>query len=98
MTIQPEYTDHKSPEVLCSAPCISKACDPQLCCSQREAAVAQMNGYSEKNGGLSPILQKAYKKDSVEIAVEPMWADDVVKKDSYKKTADVKPYVSSTQF
>ncbi|XP_054849801.1 zinc transporter 10 [Eublepharis macularius] len=105
VTIQPEYTDHKSPELLCSAPCISKACDPQLCCSQQEATLVQtVNNYNEKNGSITPSLQKAfYKKDAVEIPVEPMWAEDVVKKDrlkkdAFKETNDSKPYVCSTRF
>ncbi|XP_061482426.1 calcium/manganese antiporter SLC30A10 [Rhineura floridana] len=104
VTIQPEYTDHKSPEVLCSAPCISKACDPQLCCSQQEAFLAQVNGYNEKNCSLSPSLQKAFhKKDVVEIPIEPMWAEEAVKKDScskhsYKEAGEPKPYISSTRF
>ncbi|KAJ6666891.1 hypothetical protein lerEdw1_018893 [Lerista edwardsae] len=104
VTIQPEYTDHKSPEFLCSAPCISKSCDPQLCCSQQEIALAQVNGYSGQTSSLSPTLQKAFhKKDVVEIPVEPMWAEDVVKKnscakDSYKDSGETKPYKSSTRF
>ncbi|XP_060102573.1 calcium/manganese antiporter SLC30A10 [Heteronotia binoei] len=104
VTIQPEYTDHKSPEILCSAPCISKTCDPQLCCSQQEATFVQVgNGYNDKNGSITPSLKKAYKKDSVEIPVEPMWAEDVVKKDKYKKntsneTGNSRPYVCSTRF
>ncbi|XP_066479502.1 calcium/manganese antiporter SLC30A10 [Tiliqua scincoides] len=104
VTIQPEYTDHRSPEFLCSAPCISKSCDPQLCCSQQEIALAQVNGYSGRTSSLSPTLQKAFhKKDAVEIPVEPMWAEDVVKKnscakDSYKDSGDTKPYKSSTRF
>uniref|UniRef100_A0A8D0KKP2 Solute carrier family 30 member 10 n=1 Tax=Salvator merianae TaxID=96440 RepID=A0A8D0KKP2_SALMN len=104
VTIQPEYTDHKSLEVLCSAPCVSCTCDSHLCCSQQEAALAQINDFSEKSISLSPSLQKAFhKKDVVEIPVEPMWADNVVKKDScakdsYKNMNDTKPHMNSTQF
>uniref|UniRef100_A0ACB8GB65 Uncharacterized protein n=2 Tax=Sphaerodactylus townsendi TaxID=933632 RepID=A0ACB8GB65_9SAUR len=105
VTIQPEYTDHKSPEILCSAPCISQACDPQLCCSQQEATFVQVgNGCNEKNGIIGPSLQKAFcKKDAVEIPIEPTWAEDIVKKDSCEKdtskeTGDGRPYVWSTQF
>ncbi|XP_053164896.1 zinc transporter 10 isoform X1 [Hemicordylus capensis] len=106
VTIQPEYTDHKSPEILCSAPCISKGCDPQLCCSQQEISLAQVNGYSEKNGSLSPASQKAFhKKDAVEIPIEPVWAEDIVKKDNYakdssryKNAGDSGKYIGSTQF
>ncbi|KFQ15591.1 Zinc transporter 10, partial [Leptosomus discolor] len=49
VTIQPEYIDHKTSQLLCSSPCISKACDSQLCCSQREPPLAKTNGYTEKN-------------------------------------------------
>ncbi|KFU97549.1 Zinc transporter 10, partial [Pterocles gutturalis] len=49
VTIQPEYIDHKTSQLLCSSPCISQACDSQLCCSQREPPPAQTNGYTEKN-------------------------------------------------
>ncbi|KAM6467606.1 calcium/manganese antiporter SLC30A10 isoform 2-T2 [Liasis olivaceus] len=104
VTIQPEYLDHKSPEVLCCTPCISKSCDPQLCCSQQEAFLSQMNGYTEKIGSFSPSLKKVFhKKDVIEIPTEPMWAEDMVKKnscskDSYKEKSETTAYISSTQF
>ncbi|KFW62107.1 Zinc transporter 10, partial [Pygoscelis adeliae] len=49
VTIQPEYIDRKTSQLLCSSPCISKACDSQLCCSQRELPPAKTNGSTEKN-------------------------------------------------
>ncbi|KFO80823.1 Zinc transporter 10, partial [Cuculus canorus] len=49
VTIQPEYMDHKNFQLMCSSPCISKACDSQLCCSQRENPPAKTNGYTGKN-------------------------------------------------
>ncbi|CAI5770954.1 zinc transporter 10 isoform X1 [Podarcis lilfordi] len=104
VTIQPEYTDQKNPEVLCSTPCISRACDPQLCCSQQEAALAEVNGYNEKKSSLSPSLHKVFhRKDVVEIPNEPTWAEEPVKKHScskhsYKEAGDDKPYINSTQF
>ncbi|KAH0622688.1 hypothetical protein JD844_025201 [Phrynosoma platyrhinos] len=103
VTIQPEYLDQKSPEILCSAPCISKACDSHLCCSQQETFLAQVNGYNGK-GGLSPTLQKSFqKKDAGEIPDEPTWAEDVVRKNSspkdiYKEGSIPKPKKSSTRF
>uniref|UniRef100_A0A6J0UTU2 Calcium/manganese antiporter SLC30A10 n=1 Tax=Pogona vitticeps TaxID=103695 RepID=A0A6J0UTU2_9SAUR len=85
VTIQPEYVDHRNPEILCSFPCISAACNPHLCCSQQEAFLAQVNGYNGK-GGLSPTLQKSFKKiDMVAIPAEPTWAEDVIVKDSSSK-------------
>ncbi|XP_062981652.1 calcium/manganese antiporter SLC30A10 [Elgaria multicarinata webbii] len=104
VTIQPEYLDHKSPEMLCSAPCISPNCDDQLCCSQQEAFLAQANDYTERIAGLSPTLQKLFhKKDVVVIPVEPTWAEDAGKKqsspkDSYKQTGDNKPSKNATHF
>ncbi|XP_060610234.2 calcium/manganese antiporter SLC30A10 [Anolis sagrei] len=103
VTIQPEYLDFKSPEILCSSPCISKACDPHLCCSQQETFLAQVNGYNGK-GGLSPTLQKSFhKKDMWEIPKEPTWAEDVVKKnsctkDDYKEESTPKPKPNNTRF
>ncbi|XP_063159801.1 calcium/manganese antiporter SLC30A10-like [Candoia aspera] len=101
VTIQPEYLDYKIPEVLCSTPCISKSCDPQLCCSQQEAFLSQMN---EKIGSFSPSLKKVFhKKDVMEIPTEPMWAEDMVKKnsrskDSHKEKSETTPRISGTQF
>ncbi|KGL79709.1 Zinc transporter 10, partial [Tinamus guttatus] len=48
VTIQPEYLEHKSSTLLCSSPCISRECDPQLCCSQQEASLPKSNGCVEK--------------------------------------------------
>ncbi|XP_013911680.1 PREDICTED: zinc transporter 10 [Thamnophis sirtalis] len=104
VTIQPEYLDHNCPKVLCSTPCISRSCDPQLCCNQRDALLSQMNGYSETIGSFSPSLKKVFqKKDAVEIPVEPTWAEDMVKKnscskDSYKEKRETIPPINSTQF
>ncbi|KFV09867.1 Zinc transporter 10, partial [Tauraco erythrolophus] len=49
VTIQPEYIDHKTSHLLCNSPCISEACDSQLCCSQRKRPLPETNGYAEKN-------------------------------------------------
>ncbi|KAF7253213.1 Zinc transporter 10 [Varanus komodoensis] len=104
VTIQPEFIDHKSPEILCSSPCVSKTCDAQLCCSQQEAFLARASYFPEPNGGLSPTLQKLFhRNDVVEIPIEPMWAEDVKKKnsspkDSYKETGNTKPCKNSTHF
>ncbi|XP_058019774.1 calcium/manganese antiporter SLC30A10 isoform X2 [Ahaetulla prasina] len=104
VTIQPEYLDHDCPKVLCSTPCISRSCDPQLCCNQKDALLSQMNGYSETIGSFSPSLKKVFqKKDAIEIPVEPTWAEDMVKrnscsKDSYKEKSETMPQINSTQF
>ncbi|XP_034283739.1 calcium/manganese antiporter SLC30A10 isoform X2 [Pantherophis guttatus] len=104
VTIQPEYLDHDCPKVLCSTPCISRSCDPQLCCNQKDALLSQMNGYSETIGSFSPSLKKVFqKKDAIEIPVEPTWAEDVVKKnscskDSYKEKSETMPQINNTKF
>uniref|UniRef100_A0A8C5RRI4 Solute carrier family 30 member 10 n=1 Tax=Laticauda laticaudata TaxID=8630 RepID=A0A8C5RRI4_LATLA len=104
VTIQPEYLEHNCPKVLCSTPCISRSCDPQLCCNQQDALLSQMNGYSETIGSFSPSLKKVFqKKDAIEIPVEPTWAEDMVKKnscskDSYKEKNESIPKINSTRF
>ncbi|XP_026551529.1 zinc transporter 10 [Pseudonaja textilis] len=104
VTIQPEYLEHNCPKVLCSTPCISRSCDPQLCCNQQDALLSQMNGYSETIGSFSPSLKKVFqKKDAIEIPVEPTWAEDMDKKnscskDSYKEKNESIPQINSTRF
>ncbi|XP_070584570.1 calcium/manganese antiporter SLC30A10 [Erythrolamprus reginae] len=104
VTIQPEYLDHNCHKVLCSTPCISRSCDPQLCCNQKDALLSQMNGYSETIGSFSPSLKKVFqKKDSIEIPVEPTWAEDMVKKnscskDSYKEKSETTAPKNTTHF
>ncbi|XP_010172786.1 zinc transporter 10, partial [Antrostomus carolinensis] len=81
VTIQPEYTDHKTTQLLCSSPCISKACDSQLCCSQRDSPLAKTNGYTEKNDSCLPALHKdnGSSKNDIEIPIESPLAEDSVK-------------------
>ncbi|NXJ78622.1 ZNT10 protein, partial [Trogon melanurus] len=81
VTIQPEYIDHKASQLLCSSPCISKACDSQLCCSQREPHLAKTNGYTEKNeSGLSALPKdNGSSKNDIEIPIEYPLAEDSVK-------------------
>ncbi|NXK96505.1 ZNT10 protein, partial [Formicarius rufipectus] len=97
VTIQPEYVDHKTSQLLCSSPCISKACDSQLCCSQREPPRAKTNGYTEKNNSCLSAGHKdngSSKKD-IEIPMEDPAAVDSVK--NYD-ISDDKPEASSTRF
>ncbi|XP_009865695.1 PREDICTED: zinc transporter 10, partial [Apaloderma vittatum] len=81
VTIQPEYIDHKTSQLLCSSPCISKACDSQLCCSQREPHLAKSNGYTEKNENCLSALPKdnGSSKNDIEIPIEHPLAEDSVK-------------------
>ncbi|XP_043818747.1 LOW QUALITY PROTEIN: zinc transporter 10-like [Dromiciops gliroides] len=55
VTIQPEYVDQKESleqdwMLLCSSPCISKACANQLCCPLEMQSLTHINGCTEPNG------------------------------------------------
>ncbi|NXA15798.1 ZNT10 protein, partial [Sapayoa aenigma] len=97
VTIQPEYTDHKTSQLLCSSPCISKACDSHLCCSQRESPRCKTNGYTEKNDSCFSARHKdnGSSKSDIEIPIEDPAAEDSVK--NYDISND-KSQSSSTRF
>lgn len=81
MTIQPEYADHKTSHLLCNSPCISKACDSHLCCSQRESPRVETNGYMEKSESSLSAQHKdnGSRKSDVEIPMEDSVAEENVK-------------------
>ncbi|NWS93695.1 ZNT10 protein, partial [Mionectes macconnelli] len=97
VTIQPEYVDHKTSELLCSSPCISKACDSQLCCSQREPPQAKTNGYTEKNNSCVSARHKncGSSKSDIEIPIEDPAAEDNLRNCDI---SDDKSQASSTRF
>ncbi|NWI87826.1 ZNT10 protein, partial [Pitta sordida] len=97
VTIQPEYIDHKAPELLCSSPCISKSCDSQLCCSQREPPRAKTNGYTEEKDSCLSTRHKdnGSSKSDIEISIEDPAAEDSVKNCDI---SDDKSQLSSTRF
>ncbi|XP_026701807.1 zinc transporter 10 [Athene cunicularia] len=99
VTIQPEYIDHKTSLLLCSSPCISKACDSQLCCSQREPTLAKTNGYTEKNDSYLSALHKdnGSSKNDVEIPIEYPLAENSVKNVKNCDRSDGKSQLSSTR-
>ncbi|GAB0187424.1 zinc transporter 10 [Grus japonensis] len=99
VTIQPEYVDHKTSLLLCSSPCISKACDSQLCCSQREPPLAKTNGYTEKNDSCLSALHKdnGSSKNDIEIPIEYPLAEDSVKNVKNCGASDNKSQLSSTR-
>ncbi|NWY89740.1 ZNT10 protein, partial [Loxia curvirostra] len=80
VTIQPEYADHKTSHLLCSSPCISKACDSHLCCSQREPPQAETNGYMEKSESSLSAQHKdnSSRKSDIEIPIEDPVAEENV--------------------
>ncbi|NWU08576.1 ZNT10 protein, partial [Cephalopterus ornatus] len=97
VTIQPEYVDHKTSQLLCSSPCISKACDSQLCCSQRESPRAKTNGYVEKNNSCISAGHKdnGSSKGDIEIPIEDPSGEDSLKNCDI---SDDKSQASSTRF
>ncbi|NWW75761.1 ZNT10 protein, partial [Climacteris rufus] len=100
VTIQPEYTDPKTSQLLCSSPCISKACDSQLCCSQREPPQAKTNGYTENSDScLSARCKDSGSRESdVEIPIEDPAAEDSVKNVKNCDVSDDKSQLGSTRF
>ncbi|NXH09903.1 ZNT10 protein, partial [Bucco capensis] len=98
VTIQPEYIDHKTSQLLCSSPCISKACDSQLCCSQREPPLPKTNGYAKKNDNCLSALHKdnGSSKNHTEIPIEYPLADSIQKAKNYN-VSDDKSQLSSTR-
>ncbi|NXG29421.1 ZNT10 protein, partial [Dromaius novaehollandiae] len=100
VTIQPEYLDHKTSQLLCSSPCISKECDSQLCCSQQEASLPQTNGYVEKNeSGLSAVRKdNGSSKNDIEIPIEYPLTEDTIKNKKNCTMSDDKSRLSSTRF
>ncbi|XP_035758100.1 zinc transporter 10 [Egretta garzetta] len=98
VTIQPEYIDHKTSQLLCSSPCISKACDSHLCCSQQEPPLAKTNGYTENDNCLS-VLHKdsGSSKNDTEIPIEYPLAEDSSKNMKNCGTSDDKSQLSSTR-
>ncbi|NXE47533.1 ZNT10 protein, partial [Casuarius casuarius] len=100
VTIQPEYLDHKTSQLLCSSPCISKECDSQLCCSQQEASLPQTNGYVEKNeSGLSAVRKdNGSSKNDIEIPIEYPLTEDSIKNKKNCTMSDDKSRLSSTRF
>ncbi|XP_040524654.1 zinc transporter 10 isoform X1 [Gallus gallus] len=100
VTIQPEYIDHKTSNLLCSSPCISKACDSQLCCSQQEAPLAKTNGYTEKNDSCLSAQHKdnGSSKSDVEIRIDSPLTENGVKDMKNGEVSDDKSQLSSTRF
>ncbi|NWS69346.1 ZNT10 protein, partial [Crotophaga sulcirostris] len=99
VTIQPEYIDHKNSQLLCSSPCISKACDSQLCCSQRENPLAKTNGYTGKNDSCLSAQHKdnGSSKNDIEIPIEYPLAEDSIKNVKNCGGSDDKSQLGSTR-
>ncbi|XP_064270226.1 calcium/manganese antiporter SLC30A10 isoform X1 [Passer domesticus] len=100
VTIQPEYADHKTSHLLCSSPCISKACDSHLCCSQREPLRAETNGYVEKSESSLSAQHKdnGSRKSDVEIPMEDPVSEESMKNVKNCDVSDDKSQSGSTRF
>ncbi|NWW41813.1 ZNT10 protein, partial [Panurus biarmicus] len=101
VTIQPEYADHKTSHLLCSSPCISKACDSHLCCSQRQPPRAEMNGFMEKSESSLSAQHKdnnGSRKSDIEITMEDPVAEESVKNVKNCDVSDDKSQSGSTRF
>ncbi|XP_009072174.1 PREDICTED: zinc transporter 10, partial [Acanthisitta chloris] len=100
VTIQPEYVDHKTSQLLCSSPCISKTCDSQLCCSQRQPPRVKTNVSMEKNNSYISTRHKdnGSSKNDIEIPIEYPGAEDSVKNVKNCNVSDDKSQSSSTRF
>ncbi|NXQ10010.1 ZNT10 protein, partial [Peucedramus taeniatus] len=100
VTIQPEYADHKTSHLLCSSPCISKACDSHLCCSQREPPRAETNGYVEKSESSLSAQHKdnGSGKSDIEIPMEDPVAEESMKNVKNCDVSDDKSQSGSTRF
>uniref|UniRef100_A0A8C3KPI4 Zinc transporter 10 n=1 Tax=Calidris pygmaea TaxID=425635 RepID=A0A8C3KPI4_9CHAR len=99
VTIQPEYVDHKTSHLLCSSPCISKSCDSQLCCSQREHPLAKTNGRTKKNDSClsAQLKDNGSSKSDIEIPIECPQAEDGIKNVKNCGMSDDKSQLSSTR-
>ncbi|PKU48945.1 zinc transporter 10 [Limosa lapponica baueri] len=99
VTIQPEYVDPKTSHLLCSSPCISKSCDSQLCCSQREHPLAKTNGHTKKNDSCLSAQHKdnGSSKSDIEIPIEYPQAEDGIKNVKNCGMSDDKSRLSSTR-
>ncbi|XP_029449040.1 zinc transporter 10 [Rhinatrema bivittatum] len=91
VTIQPEFTDLRDISLACNSPCISKKCDPKLCCSQQLAVLAQANNQVEMNGNATQIASKTDTLsgcDDFEISVEPHWGRGMDTKEGNDKALE----------
>ncbi|NXU33414.1 ZNT10 protein, partial [Drymodes brunneopygia] len=100
VTIQPEYADHKTSHVLCSSPCISKACDSHLCCSQREPPQIKTNGSMEKSESSLSAQHKGdgSRKRDVEIPIEDPVVEENVKSVKNCDASNDKSQLGGTRF
>ncbi|XP_077341909.1 calcium/manganese antiporter SLC30A10 isoform X1 [Lithobates pipiens] len=59
VTLQAEFIKEKEVSLACSNPCISKNCDPYLCCSQELVPYSETNGTALKKGKSSQVWYRS---------------------------------------
>ncbi|XP_063775934.1 calcium/manganese antiporter SLC30A10-like [Pseudophryne corroboree] len=75
VTLQAEFTDEKDVSLACDAPCISKKCDPNLCCSQELIPFTESNGHALKKGKSSQVWYRSNELNTgVKITIDPRYA------------------------
>ncbi|MEE6473880.1 hypothetical protein FKM82_010200 [Ascaphus truei] len=82
VTLQAEITDKDTGSLSCSSPCISKKCDPQLCCSQL-TLFDEANGHAMNNGTSSQVWYRSTDLNTttdIEISIEPLWGEQIESK------------------
>ncbi|XP_075451701.1 calcium/manganese antiporter SLC30A10-like [Ascaphus truei] len=82
VTLQAEFTDKDTGSLSCSSPCISKKCDPQLCCSQL-TLFDEANGHAMNNGTSSQVWYRSTDLNTttdIEISIEPLWGEQIESK------------------
>ncbi|KAM8945414.1 calcium/manganese antiporter SLC30A10 [Pelodytes ibericus] len=67
VTLQAEFTNEKDFSLACQAPCISKKCDPYLCCSQDLVRYDESNGKALKKGKSSQVW---YRTNDVNLNID----------------------------
>ncbi|KAM6166257.1 calcium/manganese antiporter SLC30A10 [Erethizon dorsatum] len=70
-----ESSEHKDFLLVCSSPCVSRACADKLCCPPGALPLAHVNGCAEHNGGLALESYRS-RRDPTDVAI-------VVPRDGY---------------
>ncbi|XP_044146510.1 zinc transporter 10 [Bufo gargarizans] len=76
VTLQAEFTNEKDFSLACNAPCISKRCNENLCCSQELIPFTEMNGKALKKGKSSQVWYRNNDINTdVEVHIDPTYAE-----------------------
>ncbi|XP_053315638.1 zinc transporter 10 [Spea bombifrons] len=78
VTLQAEFINESDFSLACSAPCVSKKCDPYLCCSQELVPYSETNGKALKKGKSSQVW---YRSNDLNINIDVQTPVDSVPED-----------------